>query len=78
MCETTIHSIPESLIHSYGNYDTVSLFKVNHNGETFRLPHYNFKIQQYFSLYSDYLKMLMGTSLNISIFHIIYNINLEK
>ena len=76
MCEITtsvesvIRSVPETMIRSYGHFDTVSMFKLNHNGETFRLPHYNFKIHDYFLLYTEYLKMLMGTSLNISIFHV--------
>lgn len=65
-----IHSVPETMIQNHGNYNSISLFKIEHNGETFRLPHYNFDIDIYFQIYMDYLKMLMGTSLDFSIFHV--------
>ena len=67
---SAIHSVPETMIQNHGNYNSISLFKIEHNGETFRLPHYNFDIDIYFQIYMDYLKMLMGTSLDFSIFHI--------
>ena len=67
---SAIHSVPESMIQNHGNYNKISLFKIEHSGETFRLPHYNFEIENYFRLYMEYLKMLMETSLDFSIFHI--------
>lgn len=66
---TFIRSIPETMIHSHGHYKDTSSFKIKHSGETFNLPHYNFGVNDYFTLYANYLKMLMGTSLNISIYH---------
>lgn len=74
-----IRSIPETMIQSHGHYKDISSFKIKHSGETFRLPHYNLEADDYFSLYADYLKTLMGTSLNISIYHMndcAQNINL--
>lgn len=65
-----IYSVPETMIQNYGNYNAITLFKIEHSGETFRLPHYNFDVDIYFQLYMNYLKMLMETSLDFSIFHI--------
>ncbi len=69
MC-SVIESLPETIIQIHGNYSAVSLFKVEHSGEIFRLPHYNINTDTYFRLYMDYLKTMMETSLELSIFHI--------
>lgn len=67
---SSIHSVPETMIQNHGNYNSISFFKIEHSGETFRLPHYNFDIDMYFRVYLEYLKILMETSLELSIFHI--------
>lgn len=64
-----IRSVPETMIQSHGHYKDTSLFKIKHSGETFRLPHYNLGATEYFNLYAHYLKMLLDTSMNISIYH---------
>ena len=67
--DTLVRSIPETLIQSHGHYKDTSTFKIKHSGETFRLPHYNYGVNYYFTLYADYLKKLIGTSSNISVYH---------
>ena len=64
-----IHSIPEVMIQNHGKYNATSTFKIEHSGETFCLPHYNLELEVYFSLYIEYLKSLIETTLDFSIFH---------
>lgn len=66
---TLLFSVPETMVQSYGHYKHTSTFKIKHSGETFSLPHYNFDVKNYFHLYISYLKMLMGTTSDISIYH---------
>lgn len=66
---SAIHSIPETMLQSHGNYEEIASFKMIHSGETFQLPHYNFDVSVYCDLYMSYLKMLTNTSLEMKIFH---------
>jgi len=72
MCDiqTIVNTIPESIIQQYGTYTVTSTFKVMHNGDTFRLPHYNFNVSLFCNLYTKYLKMLMDTRSEFEIYHI--------
>ena len=65
-----IHSVPETMIQSHGNYDKIASFKLVHNGETFQLPHYNFDASIYCDLYKNYIQMLTSTCLEMKMFHV--------
>lgn len=67
--QSSLHSVPETMIQNHGDYSTHALFKIFHNGETFRLPHYNFDVSSYCTLYVNYLRMLMSTNLLFEIYH---------
>ena len=65
-----LHSVPESMIQKYGDFSKTACFKLIHNGETFRLPHYNLDVVTYYQVYIYYLKILLNADVKIEMFYI--------
>lgn len=62
--------IPNSMSSKYGDYSHIAHFKVIHSGSTFELPHYNFDVETYCKVYTDYLKLLINADTNIQLFYL--------